>query len=303
MEFIIKKFFYSISLVFGTFTLTFIIFNLIPTNPARIILGPNAPQEAVIELERKLGLDKPLYIQFINEFKDTFKFKFKKSIISEKDVLKEVIKRFINSFKVIFLTLIFSIFISYFLNLISFYHPKFKFIVNITKIGIILPTFVSSISIITLIAIFFPKISIRYNPENFLTLILPALILSFYPIAFLTHVFNKKINEITKSTYFKSAVSLGFSKNYIFHKICFKASLVSLLSSLVNILSVAFFSTIIIEIVFTIPGIGLLLFDSVIKKDFPMLKAIVFINALFFITINLIAEILYSKIDPRINYA
>jgi peptide/nickel transport system permease protein len=297
-----KNLLYALSLIIGIFTITFIVFNVIPTNPARIILGPLVPEEVVKDLEKKLGLDQPLYVQFLRELKSFFTLNFGKSFFSEKEVGKEVSKKFVTSFKLIFLTLIIAIIISYLLNLISFYYPKFKNIVNITKFGIILPTFVSSITIAILIIILFPKIPIRYDPENFLTLILPSLILSFYPTALLTHIFHQKINEISNSTYFKSAASLGFSKNYLFHQICLRASLVSLISSLVNILSVAFFSTIIIEIIFTIPGIGSLLLDAVMKKDFNMLKGIVFLNSAFFIIINALAEVIYPKIDPRIKH-
>mgnify|MGYP000622495709 CR=1 FL=1 len=297
----IKNIIYSISLIIGMFTLSFILFNLIPTNPARIILGPSAPEEAVKKLQKELNLDKPLHSQYITELINFLKLKPGKSIILNKPTINETINKLKNSSQLIILSLLIALIISYTLNLIAFYVPKLKPIINLTKLGVILPTFVSSITIAVLLTLTLPELSLRYQPQNISTLILPALILSFYPTALLTHILNNKINEITQSQYFISTLALGFSKNYLFHKILLKSTLVSLISTWTNLLSVAFFSTITIEIIFSIPGIGPLLLQSITQKDFPMLKTILIINAFFFILVNTLTEIIYHKIDPRIK--
>jgi peptide/nickel transport system permease protein len=297
-----RKILYSLSLIIAIFTFTFVLFNLIPANPARIILGPSAPEDAVKKLEKELGLDKPKHIQFLNEFFNLLKLNFGNSTISKKPVGKQVLDRLKNSFKLIFFTLSIAILISYALNLIAFFYPKLNPVINFTQFGVILPTFVSSIAIATLISILFPNISLRYEPQNIQTLILPALILSFYPTAVLTHILHNKINEAINSDYFKSSCALGFPKNYLFHKVALKSALVSFLSAWVNLLGIAFFSTITIEIIFTIPGIGPLLVESITQKDFPTLKAIVLLNATFFIIINTIADFIYPKIDPKLKH-
>lgn len=284
----------------AVFTFTFILFNIAPGNPARIILGPSAPESAVKELEKELNLDKPLHIQFITELSSIFKLNFGKSLQLEKPVIKLVLNRAKLTFTLVIIALALAISISYILNLLGYLYPQIKPALNISKAGVALPAFVLSILSAVFISFAFPQLPMHYAPENPKTLILPSLIISLYPTAMMTEITLTKINQNMQSTLFKSTLALGISKLRAFHNVLLETSLVSIIAGWINILTVAFFSTLVIEIIFSIPGIGPLLVTATLQKDFPLLKGIVILNSAFFIFINMIADSIYKFIDPRL---
>lgn len=286
--------------IIAIFTFTFILFNIAPGNPARIILGPVAPESTVRELEIELNLDKPWHVQFVTELKSLFQLNFGKSLQLEQPVIKIVLERAKLTFAIAIIALAIAFLLSYAFNLIGYLYPKTSLVINIVKTGVVLPPFVTSILSAVFVAILFPSLPLHYTQKNLLSLLLPSLIISLYPTAMMTEIISSKVRKNMDSTLFKATLALGTSKIRTFHSVLIKTALISIIAGWVNILTVAFFSTLVVEIIFSIPGIGPLLVLATLQKDFPLLKGIVVLNSIFFIMIHLIAENIYRIIDPRI---
>jgi ABC-type dipeptide/oligopeptide/nickel transport system permease component len=166
-----------------------------------------------------------------------------------------------------------------------------------------LPVFFSGIIIALLTLYFYPVTTFSGNLSSwadFLYLIPPALVLSFYPMAILSGILKEEMSSVLQSPYITAGKSWGFSDIAILLRYALKNTLTPILSTLSNILPVLLTGAFIVEIIFSIPGIGSILVKSILEQDFPMLECTVIVNGAFFVLVNLGFEFLYPIVDPRI---
>jgi peptide/nickel transport system permease protein len=166
-----------------------------------------------------------------------------------------------------------------------------------------LPIFFSGIIVVLLTLYFYPVTSFSgrlSSLDDILYLIPPALVLSFYPMAILSGILKEEMSSVLQSQYITSGKSWGFSNLIILFKFALRNTIIPLLSALSNILPIMLTGAFIVEIIFSIPGIGSILVRSILEQDFPMLECTVIINGAFFVLVNLAFEFLYPVVDPRI---
>jgi len=294
----------GISLLVGIATLTFLLFNIIPGDPARIMLGPNASEESVQLLRTELGTDRPLWEQYKLHLSKLLELNLGRSIIDERVVSGEIADKFTTTLKVGLSGLTIALIISYALNLLVFYVPAASSLLIITRFGVVTPTFFSGVTAALIFGVFLPVVPLSgygSSESTIFTLALPAFVTGLYPIAVMTGILREKIQEALNSLYVHSAFSLGFSRFHIFHAVILRTVAVSWLAGWVNLLSIVFVATLIVEVIFSIPGVGPLLVKSIQQKDYPMLQGIVIVNACFFISLSWISEALFRILDPRIR--
>ncbi|NQU63957.1 MAG: ABC transporter permease subunit [SAR324 cluster bacterium] len=131
---------------------------------------------------------------------------------------------------------------------------------------------------------------------------LPACVVGLYPLAVMTGILREKILEVANMLYVTSSFALGYSRFYIFHFVILRSVAVSWLAGWVNLLSVIFTASLVVEVIFSIPGVGPLLITSIQQRDYPMLQGVVLINAFFFIGLSWLSELLFKFLDPRIRH-
>lgn len=293
---------YYASILLGVILFSFILFHVMPVDPARIILGPNADERQVEMLRKELGLDKPLQSQFKDFLLKTAKFDFGRSYIDGRIVYKEVLSKFKVSLLFVAITVLFILIYSIVIVLIpARLSPVIDFF---NFLFISTPTFFSGVIIAIVVFLFYPFTSFSgsiYSITDILYLLPPAFVLALYPMAILAKILKQEIERIDKSIFITSARALGFSEMQIRLNHSLKNALVPFMAALSNQLPMLFTGAFIVEVIFSIPGIGSLLIKSILHKDFPMLEAVVILNALLFTGINLIFEFLYPVIDPRIR--
>jgi len=276
---------------------------MVPSDPARIILGPNADQQQVNQLRERLGLDKPLYLQVAQYLQNVAMADFGNSYVDNRNVFQEVGRRLKVTLSLIGVTVIILI-LYLFTVVFSFLAPvlrRFQDLIEFLMSS--LPIFFSGIIVALFTLYFFPVTSFSgklSSWSNILYLIPPALVLSFYPMAILSRILKEEMASVLGSPYVMAAKSWGFSDIIILYRYALKNVLIPVLSALSNILPVLLTGAFIVEIIFTIPGIGSLLVKSILERDFPMLECIVIINGAFFVIVNLGFEYLYPALDPRI---
>jgi len=296
---------YGASLLLGVITLTFLLFNVAPGDPARVMLGPNASEDAVQLLRAELGTDRPVWEQLQHHLVRLLRLDLGRSIIDGRLVSVEIINKFRTTLTLGGLALLIAFCLSYILNLFVFYLPNFSPVLALTKIGVITPTFFSGVIVALLFGIFLPIVPLTgygSTESSWIHLMLPASVVALYPIAVMTSIFREKIQETLGRDYARSAFSLGFSRLYVFHVTLLPSVAVSLLAGWVNLLSTIFVASFIIEVIFSIPGVGPLLISAIQQKDFPVLQGIVILNACFFVLLNWMSEFLFRLIDPRIRH-
>lgn len=294
---------YYISLFLGIVLFSFTLFHLIPSDPARTILGPNANAAQVESLKEKLGLDKPLYAQFLTYIRNVAALDFGHSYVDERNVFREVSERLRITFSLVGFSLLFTF--AYLLTVILTFsvswlrrlHDLADFLMSS------LPVFFSGI-IVALLALYiypFTSFSGRLDSwESVLFLAPPALVLALYPMAILSGILKEEMESSLQSLYVTAQRSWGFSERSILFRYALKNCLIPIVSTLSNILPVLLTGAFVVEIIFSVPGIGTLLVKSILERDFPMLECIVIVNGAFFVLVNLGFEYLYPVLDPRI---
>jgi len=302
-SYLLSRLAYYVSIFLGIILFSFILFHMVPSDPARMILGPNADQGQVDQLRERLGLDRPLYAQFGSYLEKVLKFDFGHSYIDDRDVFQEVGKCLKITLSLVGLT-VFILFLYLSTVVLSSILPGLRRCQDLIEFFMSsLPIFFSGIIVVLFVLYCYPVTSFSGEVRSLndvLYLIPPALVLAFYPMAILSKILKDEMGRVLASPYVMAEKSWGFSEWVILFRYALKNALIPVLSALSNILPILLTGAFIVEIIFTIPGIGSLLIKSILERDFPMLECTVIVNGAFFVLVNLGFEYLYPLLDPRI---
>lgn len=302
--FYVKRISYYTSLLAGIIFFSFVLFHVIPTDPARIVLGLNADPKQVEILRKELGLNKPMPQQLANHVSRIIQFDFGRSYIDKRPVYHEVLEKFRVSLVLVGLSHLFIFFYIVFVILCPLQSPINWIIESINFLLISTPTFFSGVVIAILAFLFYPFTSFSGNFQSSADLFYmlpPAFVLAFYPMAILSKILKQEMKKINKSLFVTCARAQGASELKIRFKHILRNTLIPFLAALSNQLPMLFTGAFIVEIIFSLPGIGSLLVKAILQKDLPVLEGVVILNGILFIIINLSFEMLYPIIDPRIK--
>lgn len=286
----------------GIILFTFILFHLIPADPARIVLGPNADEQQVQVLRKELGLDKPLSHQLIYYLSNAIQFNFGESYIDKRPVFYEVLEKFRVSLVLVSFSLFFVLF---YVLLVILCPPQVYWLIELLNyLFVSTPTFFTGVVVAIVTFLLYPFTSFSGDFQSitdYFYIIPPAFVLALYPMATLAKILKQEIKKTNNSSFIINVRAQGMPELKIRFKHILRNVLIPFLAALSNQLPMLFTGAFIIEIIFSLPGIGSLLVKSILQKDFPMLEGIVIFNGSLFILINLLFETLYPIIDPRIR--
>jgi ABC-type dipeptide/oligopeptide/nickel transport system permease component len=296
-----RHLFQGVSLLAGVLCLSFILFQVAPGDPARVQLGPTASEERVQALRKELGLDRPLWQQFVVHIRKVASLDLGRSIFDGRSVSQEVKEKFAVTATIGLQAAILALLGSYGLNVVAFSSRRFALFLPIINVGVLMPVFFTTIFGALLIGWLFPSISLSSggNGAGPFTQLLPSVIASFYPLAVMTTVLHEKIEETKRANYYRAAKASGSCGMALFHRTALRPVLVSWLAVWVNQLSLVFFASLVLEVILSISGTGNLLLNAVQRRDFPVLEGILLINACFFIFVTWASESTYALLDPR----
>lgn len=287
--------------MFAIILFSFVLFHVVPSDPARLILGPNADEGRVSSLQNELGLDRPLQTQFLRYLRQLASLDFGKSYTDKRPVLTEIGSRFKITLVLISVCMILTLIYS-FLTVFLLYKNISTATLNFLCMSI--PTFLSGILVALFSFKYFPFTSFNgafYSYQDFLFFIPPAFALAIYPMGILSNILSEEFNSILTSNYIRTSRAYAVPPIIIFFKYSLRNAILPYLAALSNQLPALFTGAFILEIIFSIPGIGSLLVTSIFSRDFPMIEGIIILNGLVFILINFIFESAYPIVDPRIK--
>ena len=330
-NYIIKKVAYGLLVMLGVITLIFVLFNLLPGDPARMMLGQNADRESIEILHKELGLDKPVYVQYFNYLNDlspigfdkdgSFGFKtpdLRRSYQSGRSVGSILADSFPNTILLAVVSIAFAFVVGVSLGaLAAIYSDTWleKFVLVITSLGMSLPSFFAAI----LIAWFFAFILADYtglsmfgslysvddfgNGEyiDLKNLILPALTLGIRPLAVICELTKSTMKEVLQQDYIRTAKAKGLSKFQIITKHALRNTLNPVVSSISGWFASLIAGAVFVEYIFDWKGVGVVIVDSLEKYDFPVLMGSLIVICVMLIIINILTDITYAALDPRIK--
>jgi peptide/nickel transport system permease protein len=275
-----------------------------PTDPARTILGMNASQDQIIKLRSDLGLDQPVYKQLVKYVWQTVTLDFGRSYIDQRSVFKEVWERFFVSIVLVGLAVVF-IFLYLIIVTLSSQSLILRKIVAITDfLFSSLPIFFSAVVVSLFTLYWYPYVQFSgklQSVQDVLAMLPAAAVTALYPMAILSGILKEQLKLILRSQYVTAARAAGSAEWAIHFKYALKNALLPILAALSNILPSLLTGAFIVEIIFSLPGIGSLLLDSILTRDLPMLEGAIILNGIFFVVVNYLFELLYPIVDPRIQ--
>lgn len=310
LHYIIRRLLYLIPIILGVAFVFFIIFNVVGGTDRviyNIMSQKSRSQEDIQAAKHELGLDKPLFFQYLDYLRQIITFNFGKSL-SQRQKISFLIKRFVpNSAILTFPAFFYELVISLILALIcAFNRGKFidKFLTVISVFGM---------SISMLVLILFGQKVLAYDLKLFPVsgwtrgagqiryLLLPWLLWVLIAVGYDIRFFRTTFIEEVNKDYVRTARAKGVSFNTIMFKHVFKNALIPILTYVVIAIPFLLTGSFLLERFFSIPGIGFLTVAAVQQYDLSVLKAMVIVYTLFFVVFNLITDILYALVDPRVR--
>jgi len=292
-----------IPVLIGVTFLVFFIISLTPGDPAVMILGNGATEEAISELREEMGFNEPVIIQYANYMKDLLTGDMGTSYSTGKSVGSEIGQRFPNTFKLTLSAIILSVMISIPIGVVSATRQYSLFDnlgMIIALIGISMPSFWVGLILIIIFAL-----NLRWLPsggmDGFKSLILPAFTLAIASTASITRTTRSSMLEVIRQDYIDTAKAKGVSRGVVIRKHALKNALIPAISVIGLEFGVLLGGAVLTETVFSWPGIGRLMVESIQRKDTPMVLGCIIVFAVAFSLVNLLIDILYSFIDPRIK--
>jgi peptide/nickel transport system permease protein len=290
----------------------FLLVHMIPGDPIRLMLGDYASEEDIALVKAQLGLDKPLISQYMNWVTNTFRGDFGQSIRYRIPVVKLFRQSFPITAYLAFLSLILSIVLGIAIGILSAIRRGSildQTLVVLATVGICIPIFWLGILGIYLFGLHLNWLPVQgwvmptvdfWKSARYA--ILPVILLAIPSIAVTARQTRSSMLEVTQQDYIRTAVSKGLSERVVVLKHALKNALIPVVTLIGLQVRILLGGSVLVETVFNIPGMGRLLVDSAFNKDFFILQGGVLLLGVVVCIINLLVDISYAWLDPRIRY-
>ena len=297
--------------------IAFVVMRVIPGDPAIAILegdsGGQYSMQDLADLRAKLGTDRAIAVQYLEWIGGVVKGDFGDSLWFESSVMTELGDRIPVTVELAILSIIMAVVVAVPLGIVSAIRPDspVDYAARIfTLVGIAIPNFLVAVFMMLILLLVFNWLpSLGYvdlwdDPVRNLTqLFFPALALALYEMAFIARVTRSSMMEIIREDYMRTARSKGLTERVVLFRHGLKNAILPILTISGWQFGRLFGGTVVIETIFLIPGMGRILIEAVQHRDFPLLQAAIVIIGLAIVTINLMVDLLYGWLDPRIRYA
>ena len=308
LNYLIKRIFQVLPVLIIVTILIFFMIRLIPGDPARVILGEKATPEMVDLLREKMGLNKPIPVQYFIYMKNLFKFDLGNSIRYRMPVFELIGKRFKVTIILTAFTVLFSIFLSLPLGYISGIKkdkPQDQIIRTAALMALSMPQFWLGLILMILFSVkvkLFPVGGWGDTwPEHIKSIILPAFTQALVTIALLTRNLRNGVIDILKLDYVDFARSKGLEENVVKKRHIIRNALLSYVTLMSMRMAYMLGGSIVVETVFALPGIGALTVESIYNRDYVVIQAVVLIFAFMVISVNILTDLAYIYLDPRVK--
>jgi peptide/nickel transport system permease protein len=290
----------------------FLLLHLTPGDPAAILAGDNATPAQLERIRASLGLNEPLYIQFFTWVGKLLHGDLGVSLISNVPVVTMIGQRIEPSISIALSTIILSILIAVPLGVIAAWkHGTWidRFVMGLSVLGFSVPVFVIGYVLIQVFAIDlrwlpvqgFKSISGGFGPfiER---LVLPTFTLSFIYVALIARMTRASMLDVLGEDYVRTARAKGIAEPGVLLRHALRNAAVPVITVIGTGFALLISGVVVTESVFNLPGVGRLTVDAVLARDYPMIQAMILLTSLVYVAVNLLIDVAYTLLDPRIRY-
>ncbi|HIR08721.1 MAG TPA: ABC transporter permease [Candidatus Pullichristensenella stercoripullorum] len=304
-KYILRRLLIMIPVLIGLTIVVFLLVNVLPGDTARIIAGDYADEATVQSIREAYGLDKPIHIQYINYIKDLLHGDFGRSYHSRRDIATEIANVYPKTIQLALATEVVGVVVGVLLGMIAAVRRGSLVDRGVTAFGVLglsIPQFWFALILQLLFAVtlqWLPPSGYGGGFDRYI--ILPALTLGIPSAGMMARVSRSAFLEVLPQNYIRTARAKGLKERLIIWRHTLKNAMIPILSLIGTDMSRLITGTMIAESVFSWPGIGKYGYDALFYKDMPALQATVLILAVTICGINLIVDILYGLVDPRVR--
>lgn len=312
MRYLINRIIVLIPVMFVVATVVFFLVHLIPGDPASVLLGPNATPSDVMKIRAQMGLDKPIHVQFVIWLSRIIQGDLGDSIFLGRSVTQAIYERLEPTLILVVLSSIVAIFIGIPAGVFAAVKPNRwldKTLMFFAILGVSIPTFWLGLNFIEFFSVLLKWLpAAGYAPlssgiwESLRYMILPASSLGFNQSALIARICRSSMLEVMQQDYIRTARAKGLMEPWVVLKHALRNVMIPTVTVIGTTFAVLIGGAVVTEIVFNIPGIGLLIINSVLRRDYPVIQGCVLFISAAYVVINLIVDISYVYIDPRVKY-
>ena len=303
-RYIVRRLLYAVPVMLVVSIIVFGILHIAPGDPATMLAGEDARPEDVAAIKAKYGLDQPLYVQYGVWLADVLHGDLGKSLVTRRAVLAEVTARMPATAELAIASLLVAVTVGMIVGVISAtrqYSLMDHGIMIVALLGVSVPVFWLGLMLILLLSVelhWFPT----GGAGTFMQLVLPALTLGASSTAIIARMTRSSMLEVVRQDYIRTARSKGLKERVVTIRHALKNALIPVVTVVGIEFGYLLGGAVITETVFARPGLGRLLVSSITSRDFPVVQGTLMLLAGSFVLVNLLVDIVYGYLDPRIRY-
>jgi peptide/nickel transport system permease protein len=313
ISYLIQRLVLTLIVLLGVTFVVFLIIQIVPGDPARVILGVQANEQNVAALRERLGLNRPFLVQYADWLWNALHGDFGKSLITGQPVAPQLRQRTPATLQLAAAALLIGILIGIPAGIISAIKPgsKTDIVTSVfSQIGVTVPDFWMGIMLVLLFSLtlgWLPPSGYTPIQEDFgdwlAHLILPAITAGLISGAIQTRFVRSAMLEVMHENYVRSARAKGLKERTVIIRHALRNAMITIVTVVGLQITALLSAVVVVEVVFAWPGLGRLALDAVLDRDYPLLQGAVFTMAAMLALVNLGVDLLYFFLDPRIEYA
>jgi len=305
LTYVVRRIGWAVLVLVVVSMLTFLLGYLVPADPARVIAGPNAPQFVVNTIRRQLGLNLPLYDQYLRFFGHAVTGNFGRSYINQEEVLPTILQRFPYTALLAACGLAVEFLIGVTIGIVAAVRRRTAWegiSVGLVVLGLGLPSFWLGLILLFLLGYDLPIFPLG-GYHGFVSVILPAFAVGIPGAAAYVRVTRSSMLEVLSDDYIRTARAKGLSEATVIVRHALRVALKPVVTMLGLDLGYFLGGVLVVEEVFGWPGIGTLAWQAILNDDLPMIMGTVMFAAFLIVVANILIDIAYMVVDPRVNLA
>jgi ABC-type dipeptide/oligopeptide/nickel transport system permease component len=303
LAFLLNRILQAIPVLFGVSLAVFLMVHLIPGDPAALIAGTDATRADVENVRQSLGLDRPLPVQYLAFVGKALTGDFGQSFRTGRAVLDEIAPRYLNTVALGALALLIAVVIGMATGIVSAVrrHTVFDHTALLLSLaGVSMPTFFLGLLLMLVFSVWLNWLPLS-GKDTWAHYILPAITLSTASIAVISRIMHASLIEVLNEDYVRTARAKGQFEPLVIWRHAVRNALIPVVTVAGLQLGYLLGGAVVTETVFAWPGLGRLLVQSILARDFPVVQAAVLLLATTFVAINLVTDLIYGLLDPRIR--
>ncbi len=307
-HYVIRRLFYVVPILIGVTLLIFLLFNVVAGDPTVVLLGKHATFQQMAELRHELGLDRPLLVQYFDTLKSTFTLNFGRSWATKQQIMQMIKVGTYASLTLSVPSFVLASLLSIAMALLAAFFRGTLLDKSLVVVSVIM----MSISVLAYILFgqwvfayklgWFEIAGYEYGFPDFVPyIILPAIIWIVLSIGPDVRFYRTVMLDEVHQDYVRTARAKGLSNQTILFKHVLKNAMIPIITNLVIQVPSLMLGALLIESFFGIPGLGNMTLQAINSADFPVIKAMTILSSIFYIVFNIITDVLYTVVDPRIK--